>query len=208
MASRRFGISGTTISRILEGKCVNTIVFTSPIREARRDAKSAESPAKHVSPEEDSSQRRWVHAEAKIEPIRREALHHEAPAKCVQRKQSGKPENHRAGVADAEQGLHFRRSFRSTMDLRTRGKPAEQDCEYASHRGIEEDHDALARRPPRLPISPAIASALPANSRSSRGCDGAGQRVPGKRGRSGGARRSPPTARPALWEETDRLRSR
>ena len=45
-ADARFGISGTRTSRTLDGKCVTTIVLTSPIREASREAANAESPAK------------------------------------------------------------------------------------------------------------------------------------------------------------------
>src|SRR5260370_34794329 len=45
-ASLRLGISGTRMSRMLEGRCVKTIVLTRPKREARRDASSAEIPAK------------------------------------------------------------------------------------------------------------------------------------------------------------------
>src|SRR5712691_7098475 len=45
-ASLRLGISGTRMSKMLEGRCVKTIVLTRPKREARRDASSAEIPAK------------------------------------------------------------------------------------------------------------------------------------------------------------------
>src|SRR3989442_4433097 len=45
MASGRVGISGTRMSRRLEGRCVNTMVLTRPKRAASRDASSAETPA-------------------------------------------------------------------------------------------------------------------------------------------------------------------
>src|SRR6202163_3016680 len=38
MARGRFGISGTRISKIFDGRCVATIVFTKPNRAASRDA--------------------------------------------------------------------------------------------------------------------------------------------------------------------------
>src|SRR5437660_8723403 len=44
-ARMRFGISGTRMSKTFDGKCVTTIVRTSPIRVAKRDASSAEIPA-------------------------------------------------------------------------------------------------------------------------------------------------------------------
>ena len=44
-ASVRLGIKGTRMSSTFDGKCVTTIVFTSPMREARREASSAEIPA-------------------------------------------------------------------------------------------------------------------------------------------------------------------
>ena len=49
-ASARLGISGTRMSRTFDGKCVNTMVRTRPNREARRDASSAESPARRFAP--------------------------------------------------------------------------------------------------------------------------------------------------------------
>src|SRR6266480_7420246 len=45
-ASLRLGISGTRMSKMLEGRWVKTMVLISPKREARRDASSAEIPAK------------------------------------------------------------------------------------------------------------------------------------------------------------------
>jgi hypothetical protein len=45
IASSRFGMSGTRIRRIFDGKCVKTIVLTMPIRAASRDASRAEIPA-------------------------------------------------------------------------------------------------------------------------------------------------------------------
>src|SRR6202521_2321840 len=45
-ASLRFGISGTTISRMFEGRWVATMVLMRPKREASRDASSDEIPAK------------------------------------------------------------------------------------------------------------------------------------------------------------------
>ncbi len=44
-ASGRVGISGTSISSTFDGRCVNTIVRTSPKRAASRPAASAEKPA-------------------------------------------------------------------------------------------------------------------------------------------------------------------
>src|SRR5258706_11797604 len=46
VAKARFGISGTRISRMFEGRCVKTIVLTRPNRDARRDAAKAENPAR------------------------------------------------------------------------------------------------------------------------------------------------------------------
>src|SRR5436309_3641454 len=45
-ASERLGINGTRMSRMLEGRCVTTIVLTRPNREAKREANNAEIPAK------------------------------------------------------------------------------------------------------------------------------------------------------------------
>ena len=45
-------------------------------------------PAKHIRSEENATQRRGVHAEAKIKPVCGEALDHEAAAKCVESKQA------------------------------------------------------------------------------------------------------------------------
>src|SRR5690242_330164 len=42
IASARVGISGTSSSRMLDGRCVKTIVSTRPNRAARRDASSAD----------------------------------------------------------------------------------------------------------------------------------------------------------------------
>jgi hypothetical protein len=44
-AKGKLGMSGTSKRRMFDGKCVNTIVLTSPILEANRDAMSAEIPA-------------------------------------------------------------------------------------------------------------------------------------------------------------------
>jgi len=49
-ASCSVGISGTKISRILDGRCLNTIVRTRPICAASRDASSAEIPANILAP--------------------------------------------------------------------------------------------------------------------------------------------------------------
>lgn len=46
MASGNVGINGTRTSRILDGRCVATMVLTRPKRHASRDASNAESPAK------------------------------------------------------------------------------------------------------------------------------------------------------------------
>src|ERR1700722_12168265 len=46
----RFGIRGTRMSRMLEGRCVYTIVLTKPNRDAKRDATKAETPAKTFAP--------------------------------------------------------------------------------------------------------------------------------------------------------------
>src|SRR5712675_3619806 len=48
-ASERLGISGTRISKILEGRCVATIVLTRPNLAASRDAINAEIPAKMLA---------------------------------------------------------------------------------------------------------------------------------------------------------------
>ena len=45
-ASDSVGMSGTRMSRMLEGRCVATMVLIRPKRAASRDARSAESPAK------------------------------------------------------------------------------------------------------------------------------------------------------------------
>ena len=50
IASGRFGISGTRMSSTFEGRCVNTIVFTSPILRATHAATSADTPAKRLAP--------------------------------------------------------------------------------------------------------------------------------------------------------------
>jgi len=50
IARERFGISGTRMSRTLDGRCVNTIVLISPNFEANRDATNAETPAKTFAP--------------------------------------------------------------------------------------------------------------------------------------------------------------
>ena len=55
IASETVGIRGIRIRRILEGRCVKTMVFTRPKRDARRDARSAETPeikfaTKKISP--------------------------------------------------------------------------------------------------------------------------------------------------------------
>src|SRR5947207_708221 len=84
MARRRLGMSGTRMSRIFEGRCVNTMVLTGPMSECRR-----------------------AHSEPQIEPIGRETLHHESAAKCIQGEQAAKPENHATGMADAQQVCHF-----------------------------------------------------------------------------------------------------
>src|SRR5262245_51968777 len=42
IARGRLGISGTMISRMLEGRCVYTMVLTKPNRDASRDATNAE----------------------------------------------------------------------------------------------------------------------------------------------------------------------
>ena len=46
IASGKVGISGTSISKTLDGICVNTIVLMSPILRASRVAERAESPAR------------------------------------------------------------------------------------------------------------------------------------------------------------------
>ena len=50
MASGRLGMSGTSMSRILDGMWVKTIVLISPIRAAIRTADSAEIPARILAP--------------------------------------------------------------------------------------------------------------------------------------------------------------
>jgi hypothetical protein len=50
IADVRFGMSGTQIRRIFEGRCVKTIVRTSPMRVANLDANSAEMPARRFAP--------------------------------------------------------------------------------------------------------------------------------------------------------------
>src|ERR1700682_6320169 len=46
-AKERFGISGIRMSRTFEGRCVRTMVFISPMRDASREGSSAESQRKH-----------------------------------------------------------------------------------------------------------------------------------------------------------------
>src|SRR5207248_9664056 len=48
-ARLRFGISGTRMSKTFDGKCVTTIVRTSPMRVAKRDASRAEIPARTLA---------------------------------------------------------------------------------------------------------------------------------------------------------------
>jgi hypothetical protein len=49
-ASGSVGIKSTRRSRTFDGRCVTTIVLTSPIRAARRTATSAENPARMLAP--------------------------------------------------------------------------------------------------------------------------------------------------------------
>ncbi len=49
-ARGRLGIRGIRMSKMFEGRCVKTIVFTSPNRAANRDASNAEIPAKTFAP--------------------------------------------------------------------------------------------------------------------------------------------------------------
>src|SRR6516165_12373981 len=48
-ASLRFGMRGTRIRRTFDGKCVTTIVLTKHIRVARREANTAEIPARRFA---------------------------------------------------------------------------------------------------------------------------------------------------------------
>ena len=50
VASASVGINGTRISSTFDGKCVKTMVRTSPKRAAKRAASSAESPASRLAP--------------------------------------------------------------------------------------------------------------------------------------------------------------
>ena len=50
IAQGRFGMSGTSMSRMFDGICVNTIVLISPMRAAMRAASNAEIPASRLAP--------------------------------------------------------------------------------------------------------------------------------------------------------------
>ena len=50
IASGCVGMSGTSARSTLEGRCVATIVFTSPMRRAMAAAESAENPASTLAP--------------------------------------------------------------------------------------------------------------------------------------------------------------
>ena len=75
-------MSGTRMRRMFEGRCVATMVLMRPKREASRDA------SKDVRPKENDAECSGVDTETQIEPIRGEALDHEAPRKGVESEQA------------------------------------------------------------------------------------------------------------------------
>ena len=68
-ASPSVGISGTRISRTLDGRCVKTIVLMRPNRAAMRAAESDDTAASRFAREEDHAEPAGLHAELDVEPV-------------------------------------------------------------------------------------------------------------------------------------------
>ena len=124
-ASGSVGISGTRMSRTLEGRCVATIVLISPKREASRDASNAEIPAKMFAQKKIDPERGGVHAEPQEEPIRGEALDDEAASERVQREQGR--QLHHDVARSVESGNGWRTSLATTSSRRVWSPPSAGD---------------------------------------------------------------------------------
>jgi hypothetical protein len=86
IANVSVGIKGTRIKSMFEGRCVNTIIFTSPNRLARREAPNAEIPSNVFAPKI-GTQAYWIHTKRQVKPIGSKALDDESASKRIERKQ-------------------------------------------------------------------------------------------------------------------------
>ena len=90
---------------------------------------------KDIRPEEDRTKRSRVHAEAEIEPVGGEALHHEAARKGIESEQARQLQDHVTGGADAKDILHGGQAHFSGGR-----QTGEQEKEQHPESGIE-NHD-------------------------------------------------------------------
>jgi len=74
IANGSVGMSGTRISKILEGTWVRTIVLIRPILFANRTASKAEIPARNIGPEENRADDARINTKLDIEPVSQHGL--------------------------------------------------------------------------------------------------------------------------------------
>ena len=118
-------MSGTRISRTLDGMWVKTIVLTRPIRAAMADAASAEMPARRLAPKKIVPSVACVGAEPQVEPVGHDALDDEAAGEGIQREQAGEPQDHPARAVQAQPRLPVRQdSLRCRRGLDCEGTAA------------------------------------------------------------------------------------
>jgi len=145
-ADHNDGISGTRISRMFEGRCVNTIVLIRPMRAASRDASSAENPAKMFA-EEDRAKRRDVDAKPQVKPVGEERLDDEAASERVQRKQSGKLEDDGSRAIESREPTDERRRRPRVTVTHHLGPVRKSDKDRREHNpqgGVDDDHRPVA----------------------------------------------------------------
>jgi hypothetical protein len=85
IAEGKLGISGTRSKRILEGRCVKTIVLTRPTREATQAAARAEIPARMLALKKIPP--RVAGFTPDMEPVSYNTLNHKTARKGIQAKQ-------------------------------------------------------------------------------------------------------------------------
>ena len=102
IASGRDGISGTNISRILDGMWVKTIVLIRPIFLARRPASRAEIARQQVGAEEDAADKPGFDPKAHMEPVGDHALDDQSTGESVQGEQGAQAEDHVPGAVQTE----------------------------------------------------------------------------------------------------------
>ena len=146
-ASGSVGISGTRISSTFDGRCVTTIVRTSPNRAASRDASSAEMPGKDVRAEENRAERSGVRRRSADRTSRRRSS-----GRRSRRRTSPARTAPTASQHDLARSLEPERpangpgtpSSRRACRLGRRRQAGEHDREDHAEHGVEDDDRAIA----------------------------------------------------------------